>query len=667
MNNIMHGVTANLTGLTNLSSVYWPFNKDEVVNTMSKLSDSKLINKANEINSILNDTHIDGYKNNVDLTLPILVVVGSQSAGKSSVLNNITGKKILPTGQLMTTRTPMEMHMHKINKGLQEYIEFGEYSREKSWVVEKKILLDTPIPQTSQIDQIREHIAAKTIEICGPGMNISSRPIIFKLYSPFVPNLSLVDLPGLTMVACEDKGQPANIKELIENLIGSYIENKKSIIIAVMQARPDIEADIGLAFVKKYDNNGERTIGVLTKPDLMNADNHVGDYLINSNKISKNLMLNHGYYLLKNCNDRNAMDIVQGFKAEAEYFASHPEYKKAIYKNKVGITNLSNNLTKILVASIKETIPTVMTGIIALETNITNLLAKMGDDLPCSKEGKLSILNKYITSFNTKFVDSIESRGNPVFNTGKTIKDIMISFRENVMQIKPFDNDAIYNDAYFNSVKSSFEGNHMSYYTPPIQILESCMTDPNYRPCLLLKNPATKCVDQISSVIIDLIRSILAMDEFSQYPPLASFIMTNLVDHIISQKKMSANEVIMHNIQIQEAYIWTENAQFKESLKEITREPNFKTESLRKFLESYYQSIKLTLSDVVPKIIMFHMIRFMEENIPIYLLENMGKEDKIELLKEDPNVDKQRKYYQDIKNRINNVKSSLFKDMSNDV
>lgn len=664
----MHGVTANLSGITNLSSIYWPFNKEEFINALTKLSDSKLINKANEINSILNDTRIEGYKNNIDLTLPIVTVVGIQSSGKSSVMNNILGKKILPTGKLMTTRTPMEMHMYKINKGMQEYIEFGEYSSENNWIVEKKILLDSPVPLASQIDQIREHIAAKTIEICGPGMNINSKPIIFKLYSPFVPNLSLVDLPGLTMVACEDKGQPADITERIQNLVGSYISNKKSIILAVIQARPDLEGDFGLAFVKKYDKFLERTIGVLTKPDLVDSDNHIGDYLINSNKISKNLMPNYGYYVLKNCSDRDAnnLDIMQSFKAEAEYFASHPEYKKSIYKGKIGINNLSSNLTKILVASIKEAIPIVMTSVIALETNISNLLAKMGDDLPISKEGKLSILNKYITSFNTKFISSIESRENQVSNTGKCIRDVMISFRENIKQINPFDNEAIYNDTYFNNIKSSFEGNHMSYYTSPVHILESCMTEHNNRPLIFLKNPSTECVNQISLIIIDLIKSILATDELSQYPPLASFILTNLVDNIISQQKIITNEQITTRILEQESYIWTEDNKFKESLKEITQEPNFQTKSLRKFLESYYQAIIYIFSDIIPKTIMFHMVRFMENNIPIFLLENIGKEDKLELLKEDPNVDKQRKYYHDIKNRINNVKNSLFKDMNSE-
>ncbi len=81
-------------------------------------------------------------------------------------------------------------------------------------------------------------------------MNISSKELIINIHSPFVPNLSLIDLPGLTMVACVDKGQPEDIKDRIEQLIISYIQDKKTIILAIMQSKNDLETDIGLALTK---------------------------------------------------------------------------------------------------------------------------------------------------------------------------------------------------------------------------------------------------------------------------------------------------------------------------------------------------------------------------------------------------------------------------------
>ena len=55
------------------------------------------------------------------------------------------------------------------------------------------------------------------------------------------------------MVACKDKGQPEDIKQQIKNLVGKYIKPRKTIILAVMAARSDLETDMGLDLIKKYD------------------------------------------------------------------------------------------------------------------------------------------------------------------------------------------------------------------------------------------------------------------------------------------------------------------------------------------------------------------------------------------------------------------------------
>ena len=139
-----------------------------------------------------------------------------------------------------------------------------------------------------------------TNQYAGNDMNITDSPIYLRIYSPNIPNLSLVDLPGLTMVACTDKGQPKDIKERIRNLIGTYIKNKSSLIMAVMPARTDIEADIALDLIKEYDPRCERTVGILTKIDLMNEGTDITHLL--ENKVSKDLQLGHGYYAIKNRN-----------------------------------------------------------------------------------------------------------------------------------------------------------------------------------------------------------------------------------------------------------------------------------------------------------------------------------------------------------------------------
>ena len=87
-----------------------------------------------------------------------------------------------------------------------------------------------------------------------------------------------------------------------------------------MQAREDIEADVALDLCKDFDKKGERTIGVLTKVDLMNKGNSIINYL--NNNISKDLMLKYGYYGVKN-RSRDEMlekDIHTGFQDEMNFF-----------------------------------------------------------------------------------------------------------------------------------------------------------------------------------------------------------------------------------------------------------------------------------------------------------------------------------------------------------
>jgi len=662
--NLFNNVTSNLSNTTN--NIYGLFNKQDVSNILNKLSDSKIITLAGEINNIFADTIIKGStkQTRINLRLPRIAVVGTQSSGKSTVLNSIITMDILPTGKQMTTRTPLEINMSRLEKNLPGYVEFGCYDDIGVWNTSAKFQITTPVPTAQEITCIREFIAQETIRICGPGMNINSTPIILNIFSHYVPDLSLIDLPGLTMVACEDKGQPADIRERIENLVTSYISEEHTIIVAVMQARSDLETDLGLAHVKKHDKQGARTIGILTKPDLMNYDTHIGDYLINR-QISINLMLHYGYYVLKNRNDKEALDfdILKGFALEVEYFTTHPEYKKSIYKEKIGIKNLVNTLTKILVSSISEAIPNVMGDIIALDNQISHLLSNMGDELPASKEGKLSVLNRYVTNFSTKFVDSIESRGNPTFNAGKNIKEVMIEFRNKINNIKPFYNSKIYDQNYFNNIISSFEGNHMSNHTSPIQILEACMTDNNLRPILQLEDSCTQCVDNICGILINLIRSTLKLEEFSQYPPLTTVVMNTLIENLISITKIKAKKRIRATISDEESYIWTDDPTFIKASEIIRKEDVIKIEPLKHFLEAYFTTVKQTINNNVPKIIMKEIIKFMEENALTYLFEHVATDDKIDLLKEDPEVDKQRKYYQQIKNRISNIKNSVQKSV----
>ena len=649
--------TMNLTNLSN--TMYGWLTADKMTNTLKQLSDNQILNMANEINGLFTETNL--VESRPELLLPELVVVGTQSSGKSSVLNNIMSFDLLPVGSTMTTRTPLSIRLHQVKSMTTDgYVEFGEYTQE-GWQVEKKINIKLPVPQDNEINAIRDFIVHKTNEIAGPGMNISAKPIVINIYAATVPNLSLVDLPGLTVVACTDKGQPEDIKERIEELVSSYITNRRTIVLAVMQARSDLEADIGLGLIKKKSNlENQKIIGVITKPDLMNPDTHVGEYL--TNNISKSLMLTYGYYVIKNRSSKEMKDanILKGYEIEKEYFTNHPEYRRPIYRDRIGTSNLTGNLNKILISSISEMLPSVMTEIISLESKLNKKLEDLGQELPASKEGKLQFMNKYISNFSHRFVDSIESRGNKL-NTGKLIKDRFIEYRQNLLDIRPFDDKTVYNSEYYKHIISSFEGNHMSFHIPPIQILEACMADNKHRPIMKLQGQSLICVDGICNILINLVKEISIEEEFALYPQLAAYIMTILIDEIISKSKSKTKDLINELLRNENDYIWTDNKDFVNTLSQVTKSENYTDEAISKFLEGYFSSVKQIVAHLTPKIIMSNVVREIEKSMLSLLLQSTVTEDKIHLLKQDEEIEKQRDHYKDLKNRVLLIKKNFSK------
>ena len=143
---------------------------------------------------------------------------------------------ILPLGEQMVTRCPL--HLQLVNNAGEMRAEFGEYQHGGVWNADSKIPLTDPNPLPTEIASIRAQIDIRTEERAGKQKGISSKPIFLKIFSPYVPDLSLVDLPGLTMTALTDQGQPADIREQIQRMLEHYASQERSIVLAVVPARP---------------------------------------------------------------------------------------------------------------------------------------------------------------------------------------------------------------------------------------------------------------------------------------------------------------------------------------------------------------------------------------------------------------------------------------------
>ncbi|XP_072289032.1 dynamin-1-like [Eucyclogobius newberryi] len=241
---------------------------------------------------------------NALLDLPQIAVVGGQSAGKSSVLENFVGKDFLPRGSGIVTRRPLVLQL--INCPT-EYAEFLHCKGKK--------FID--------FEEVRLEIEAETDRVTGANKGISPVPINLRVYSPHVLNLTLVDLPGMTKVPVGD--QPADIEAQIREMLMQFVTKDNCLLLAVSPANSDLANSDALKIAKEVDPQGMRTIGVITKLDLMDEGTDARDILEN-----KLLPLRRGYVGVVNRSQKDIdgkKDITAALQAERKFFLSHSSYR----------------------------------------------------------------------------------------------------------------------------------------------------------------------------------------------------------------------------------------------------------------------------------------------------------------------------------------------------
>ncbi|KAI7895306.1 P-loop containing nucleoside triphosphate hydrolase protein [Mucor mucedo] len=277
-----------------------------------------LTKKLIEIRSIL--MSID---HNETLRLPSIVVIGSQSSGKSSVLEAIVGHEFLPKGSNMVTRRPIELTLIHTPNNDEEYGEFPQLGLGK--------IFDFKKVQKTLIDM---NLAVSESEC------VSDKPIELRIYSPNVPDLTLIDLPGYIQIS--NRNQPESLKNKIEDLCEKYIRGP-NIILAVCSANVDLANSPALKASRKWDPLGLRTIGVITKMDLVSPQQ--GAAILRN----ADYPLHLGYIGVVCKAPENASNVNMThalIKSEEAYFRSHNIFNQRDIQ--VGTSTLRHKLMNVL-------------------------------------------------------------------------------------------------------------------------------------------------------------------------------------------------------------------------------------------------------------------------------------------------------------------------------
>ncbi|MED6109958.1 hypothetical protein PIB30_038481 [Stylosanthes scabra] len=264
------------------------------------------------------------------IQLPSIVVVGDQSSGKSSVLESLAGIS-LPRGQGICTRVPLVMRLQ--NHPLPDPELVLEFNG-------KTVSTDE--------ENVSDAINTATDELAGNAKGISNTPLTLVVKKNGVPDLTMVDLPGITRVPVH--GQPENIYDQIKDIIMEYIKPEESIILNVLSATVDFTTCESIRMSQTVDKTGLRTLAVVTK-----ADKSPEGLLEKVTADDVNIGL--GYVCVRN---RIGDESYEEARMEEErLFESHPMLSK-IDKSIVGVPVLAQRLVQVQGMIISKTLPEII-------------------------------------------------------------------------------------------------------------------------------------------------------------------------------------------------------------------------------------------------------------------------------------------------------------------
>ncbi|KAI9245681.1 dynamin-A [Phascolomyces articulosus] len=491
-----------------------------------------LIELTNKLQTVL--ASISSYES---LDLPQIVVVGSQSSGKSSVLETIVQRDFLPRGSGIVTRRPLILQL--ITQRQPDAEEYGEFMHARD-----KRFFD--------FDDIRQEIERETSRLAGANKGISRTPIHLRIYSPKVLTLTLVDLPGLTKVPIGD--QPQDIEKQIRSLIMDYISNPNSIILAVSPANMDVANSDSLKLARQVDPEGKRTIGVLTKLDLMDAGTNALDVLM-----GRSYPLRLGFIGVVNRSQQDILTnkpMTEAIDAEEDFFRQHAAYRSI--SSRCGTKYLSKQLNSILYTRIKEKLPELRSKLSSLVSQTQQELNQYGD--PAFTSGDLhrgSLILKLLTKFSNDFVAAIDGTSSEM-STKELCGGARIYFIFNNVFGSALDGIPPCANLSNNDIRTAIRnstGPRPSLFVPELAF--DLLVRPQIK---LLEAPSIRCVELVYEELMKICH-ISDNKELLRYPRLHTKLV-EVVSELLRERLSPTSNYVQSLISIETAYINTNHPDF---------------------------------------------------------------------------------------------------------
>jgi len=618
-----------------------------------------------------------------EIDLPQIVVVGSQSTGKSSVLENIAKQNFLPRGMGIVTRRPLVLQMTHVTSA--KDINGKEYD---TWAQ----FLHMGDQIYTNMTEIQNEIVRDTDKVCGTNKGISDSAIHLKLYSTEIPDLTLVDLPGLTKIAVGD--QPRDIDQKIERLVRSYIVKENSIILAVSAGNVDIANSDSLKLAREVDPSGSRTIAVITKCDLMET-NEESVSLLDGTSVNVQLgivgVINRSNKMLA-----EKTPIAKVLSKEENFFLDH----FPTLSDKMGTPYLSSQLCDILTTHLKQCLPMLYEKISLQQERHRQILKDMGESTTDPHHSMIVLLSSFTDNISSSitgkymYEKKVEKSKNSQQAGGKPVNEKSVTTSAGAELLNVFQSEctgklsAIPADKNLSNLKDMIKG--ATGVQPALLVPEAVFNTLILKQLNLFDIPSSNAVEKSHQCIAGAIDNIAAKT-LARYPRLEREVVI-ISKAYLAEQLHYAHEFIEVYLEVEKSYINTNHPEFveryqlaaalfgdaKEENPKSQQPPgtshysyhnpttlsaldklmtkykhgedasseeraNKEAELMEKLLIQYFCIVRAHLVDMIPKTVMRFLVKKLSANLNGILIKELYREEKIgTLVQESDAISKKR-------------------------
>ncbi|XP_078416453.1 interferon-induced GTP-binding protein Mx3-like [Cetorhinus maximus] len=596
-----------------------------------------------------------------DLGLPAIAVIGDQSSGKSSVLEALSGVS-LPRGSGIVTRCPLELKLKKTK-------EANVWKGKLTYGSEERDLTDP--------SEVEEEIWEAQNIMAGNGVGISKELISLQIQSSNVPDLTLIDLPGIARVAVGN--QPADIGDQIKKLIKSFIKRQETINLVVVPCNVDIATTEALKMAQEVDPSGERTLGILTKPDLVDkgTEGNVVD-------IIQNLVveLKKGYMIVKCRGQQEINDqltLSEAIKKERKFFEDHEDYRPLLDDRKATIPCLADRLTTELVEHILESLPHLEKEIEEKLLVMNKELESYGEGVPDAEHEKVTFMIQKLNGFgeNLRSLSSGEepddcikeercyTKVRKTFESWKTQLDSVENHFHDVMRTK------------VQKYEQSYRGRELPGFVN-FKTFQSIMK----QQIVKLQQPAIQTLKKVTEIVRDAFMDVAAYN-FRGLPNLLRIAKIRIED---LKKQQESQAEIQLQIQFKiENMVYSQDTIYSQKITKVKSEneqqpdefsgrPNRSfnlrsqaepaygatTHEMTMHLKTYYKIATNRLADQIPLIIGYYILEEFSSKLQIEMFQLLQEKDRTdEYLNEERDIAENRKCLKSKVERLTQAQNHL--------